>query len=35
VFYENYESEADIEKYLLDNAKEIQCVVGTNFIPFG
>jgi hypothetical protein len=35
VFYENYGTEADIEKYLLDNAKEIQCVVGSKFIPFG
>lgn len=35
VFYERYEKESEIENYLLDNAKEIQCVVGTNYIPFG
>lgn len=35
VFYESYEKASDIENYLLDNANEIQCVVGTNYIPFG
>ncbi len=35
VFYQRYENEREITNYLLDNAKEIQCVVGTKYIPFG
>ncbi|MDZ4664275.1 MAG: acyl-CoA reductase [Bacteroidota bacterium] len=35
VYYESYESESDVNQYLLNNAKEIQCVVGSNYIPFG
>lgn len=35
VLYESYENEKQLEDYLLNNAKEIQCVVGSNFIPFG
>jgi hypothetical protein len=35
VFYQRYENVAEIENYLLDNAREIQCVVGTNYVPFG
>lgn len=34
VYYESYESEKDVTEYLLNNAKEIQCVIGTNYIPF-
>jgi hypothetical protein len=35
VYYQRYESEKEIEDYLLDNAKEIQCVVGYDHVPFG
>ncbi len=35
VFYENYKSQADIDKYITENKNEIQCIVGENYIPFG
>jgi hypothetical protein len=35
VYYQRYENEKEVENYLLDNAKEIQCVVGSDHIPFG
>jgi hypothetical protein len=35
VFYENYESAKDLSDYLIKNASEIQCIVGSDHIPFG
>ncbi len=35
LYYDFYESDRDIEKYVSDNATEIQCIVGNNHIPFG
>jgi len=35
MFYQKYKSPIEVQDYLLQNEKEIQCVVGQNYLPFG
>lgn len=35
VFYEEYESQSDIDRFIADNKDQIQCVVGTGKIALG
>lgn len=35
IYFQYYDSELDIESYLINNQENIQCIVGQNYIPFG
>jgi len=35
LFYEFYNSQKQLNKYFRDNSDKIQCIVGSNYMPFG
>jgi hypothetical protein len=35
LFYQQYDNQQDVESYLESNANKLQCIIGTNHIPYG